>query len=118
MNDGWATAARGDLAGAEQLFLEAVVAAPDLSVAWEGLIRVRIQTGRFDAAARALEEARGAGLSPVSAEIYACYLAVVRHDLAAARRALAALPAGAAPSDVVLARFLEYSRRVLGGPGV
>lgn len=118
VNDGWATAARGDLAGAEQRFLEALTAAPDLAVAWEGLIRVRIQTGRFDAAAGALEEARGAGLGPVSAEIYACYLAVVRHDLAAARKAFAAIPAGAAPSDVVLARFLEYSRRALGSPRV
>jgi tetratricopeptide (TPR) repeat protein len=114
VDDGWAAAARGDLAGAERLFAAATQAAPDLSIAWEGLIRVRIQTGRFGAAAGALERARGAGLDPLPADIYASFLALRRGDPAAARRALHRIPTDAAPTDPVLARVLDDVRRELG----
>jgi Flp pilus assembly protein TadD/4-amino-4-deoxy-L-arabinose transferase-like glycosyltransferase len=115
VNDGWAAAERGDLAAAERLFLEALQAVPDLSVAWEGLIRIRIQTGRLEEAARALEQARAAGLQPMPAEIYEGFLAVQRGDLAAARRAVNRIPSDYAPPDPVLAGLLEHSRRALGG---
>jgi tetratricopeptide (TPR) repeat protein len=112
LNDAWTAAGRGDLARAESLFLDALHAAPDLPMAWEGLIRLRIQTSRYDEAARTLDEARGAGLDASAGDIYECYLAVVRGDLAAARRAAARIP-GASPRDAVLARFLDSSRRAL-----
>jgi tetratricopeptide (TPR) repeat protein len=112
LNDAWAAAGRGDLARAEALFLQALHAAPDLPMAWEGLIRLRIQTSRYDDAARTLEEARGSGLDATSGDIYACYLAVARGDLVAARRASARIPR-APPNDAVLARLLNSSRRAL-----
>lgn len=117
VNDGWSAAERGDPATAERCFVAAVAASPDLSVAWEGLIRVRIQSGRLDEASRALDQARGAGLEPVAAGIYECFIAVERHDLSAARKAFDGIPSDAAPPDPVLARFLAYSRHALGvGP--
>ena len=71
---------------------------------------MRIQSGRYDAAAEALDRARSAGLHPLPAAIYESYLALQREDLAAARRALAGIPPGAAPADPVLTAFLAASR--------
>jgi len=113
VDDGWTDARRGDLASAEERFLEAVRAVPNLSVAWEGLIRVRIQTGRFTEARQALEQARGAGLEPSPAAIYEAYLDLQGGDPAGARRALQRLPRGFVSSDPVLVRLLEYSRNAL-----
>jgi len=113
VHDGWAAAGSGDLAGAERQFLDAVQAAPNLSIAWEGLIRVRIQTGRFEEASRALDQGRGAGLDPLPADIYDCYLAVQRGDPGGARRILDRIPSATTPQDPVLARLLDHSRRAL-----
>jgi tetratricopeptide (TPR) repeat protein len=114
LNDGWSAAARGDLAGAERLFLEALRASPDLSMAWEGLIRIRIQTGRYDEAAKSLDQARGAGLDPAKADVYECFLAAQRGDLSRARRILERIPSASISSDPFLAPLLDYSRKALG----
>jgi tetratricopeptide (TPR) repeat protein len=114
VNDGWSIAGRGDLAAAEELFLEAVEASPDLSAAWDGLIRLRIQTERFEDASRTLDQARGAGLDLRSADIYEGFLAVRHGDLARARRVLDRIPGEYAPPDPYLAQLLDSSRRMLG----
>lgn len=110
LQQGWAAAAGGDPAAAESLFRAAVHAAPDLALAWEGLIRVRIQGGRYADAARALDEAAAAGLDPARAAIYAAFLAAHSGDEAGARRALGRIPAGMAPTDPVLQRLLDDAR--------
>ncbi len=117
VDDAWATAARGDLAGAEALFLDAVRVQPDLSTAWEGLIRVRIQTARYDEAARTLDDARAAGLDPTSGDIYESALAAARGDLQAARRSIARARTGPPPRDPILARFLADAQRAAGTEG-
>jgi Flp pilus assembly protein TadD len=111
--DGWSAAGRGDLALAESRFVAAIQAAPDLSLAWAGLVRLRIQTGRFEEAQHALDQARGAGLDPLTADIDECFLAARRGDLARARRILARIPSESAPADPFLASLLESSRRAL-----
>ena len=113
LSEGWSAAGRGDLAEAEKKFEEAIDAAPDLAMAWEGLIRVRIQAGRYIEASRALDTALASGLDPVSGKIYESSLAIQRGDLRAARRALEQVPATARPRDAVLARFLDESRRAI-----
>ncbi|HEY2954545.1 MAG TPA: tetratricopeptide repeat protein [Candidatus Eisenbacteria bacterium] len=114
LDDGWTAAGRGDLAGAERMFLAAIEEAPDLSAAWSGLIRLRIQTGRIDDASGALDRARGAGLDLTSADIFECFIATQRGDLVRARRILDRIPAGAATADPFLTRLLNLSRRAVG----
>jgi len=113
LNDGWAAAGRGELAEAERLFLAALEAVPDLSMAWEGVIRIRIQTERYEEASRALDGGRGAGLDPWSGDIYECVLAVQRGDLAAARKALERIRDEPSPRDPVLAGLLDSARHTL-----
>jgi tetratricopeptide repeat protein len=113
LNEGWSAAGRGDVAGAERLFLEAVQAAPNLPMAWTGLIRLRIQAGRFEEASRALDGARAAGLDLSTADAFECFLAARRGDLAAARRALDRLPSGFTPTDPFVAGLLDDGRRAV-----
>lgn len=113
LQEGWGAAARGDLTSAETLLLRAIRESPDLSMAWEGLIRLRLQTGRGDEAASALEQARGAGIDRASADIYEAVLALQRGDVTAARRALGRIPREPGPRDPVLARLLGDARRAL-----
>lgn len=113
LNDGWSAAGRGELVAAESLLVGALAAAPNLSMAWDGLIRLRIQTGRIGEAARTLDQARGAGLDLVTAEVYECYLAVRRGDAGTARRALARITTQSAPQDPFLVGLLDQSRRAL-----
>jgi hypothetical protein len=117
LNDGWSAAGRGDVASAERMFLEALQAAPGLSMAWEGLIRLRIQEGRFAEASRAVVQSRGAGLDALTADIYECTLDLQRGDLATARRIFERIPVDAAPTDPFLARLLDQARRTLGTQG-
>ena len=113
LDEAWSTAGRGDLANAERMFLEALHASPDLSIAWVGLIRLRVQAGRLDAAAQALDDARSAGLDPVTADIFECFLSVRRGDPARARRLLARIPSDPPPPDPLLRDLLAESRRAL-----
>jgi tetratricopeptide (TPR) repeat protein len=113
LDEAWSTAGRGDLASAERLFLEALHASPDLAMAWTGLLRLRVQAGRFDDAARGLDDARGAGLDPLTADIFECFLAVRRGETARARRILGRIPADAPPPDPFLEGLLAESRRAL-----
>ena len=113
LNEGWWAAGRGDLAGAEQAFLEASRVSTDLTMAWEGLIRVLIQEGRFDDADRALAAARDAGLDGFPANVYASYLAARRGDIATAQRTIARIPVRLPQADPTLRRLLEDARRLV-----
>jgi tetratricopeptide (TPR) repeat protein len=114
LNDGWAAARRGDMDAAEWSFLDAAAASPGLAGAWHRLIRIRIQQGRFDDASKAVEQARTSGLDAASADIYECFLAAERGDLARATRVHGRIPAGAANADPNLGQLLERARRRLG----
>src|SRR5439155_639671 len=83
------------------------------TIAWVGLIRLRVQAGRLDAAAQALDDARSAGLDPVTADIFECFLSVRRGDPARARRLLARIPSDPPPPDPLLRDLLAESRRAL-----
>ena len=113
LQDAWGAAGRGDLAGAETLLVRALQESPSVSMAWEGLIRLRLQSGRGDEAARTLEQARGAGIDRASANVYEGVLALQRGDVAAARRALGRIPPEPGLRDPVLARLLGDARRAL-----
>lgn len=118
LSDGWQAAGRGDLAGADELFLRSVHSSPDLEMAWEGLIRVRLENGRREDAFRALEQARDAGLKSSKAVVFESYLALQRGDEEGARRALERLRGGPGPSDAYLAGLANYVRAIVGaGPG-
>jgi tetratricopeptide (TPR) repeat protein len=113
LDQGWSAAARGDPAAAESLFSEATRAAPDLALAFEGLLRIEIQARRYGDASRDLDRAMSAGLDPVPAAIYRAFLAVQREDWSEARRALGEVPRSTSPGDPVLARLASYSRAAL-----
>jgi tetratricopeptide (TPR) repeat protein len=118
VQQGWSAAGRGDAAGAERVFAQAIEQAPDYAMAREGLIRLLIQRARYDDAWRALTAAEDAGLDPTAAAIYAAFLELRRGDVAAARLGLARLGASVAPSDPVLARLLEDTRRNVGSAAI
>ena len=114
LQDAWLAAGHGQVPQAESLFNLAVQAAPNLSRAWDGLIRTRIQAHRFKDAADAVERARGGGLAPLVTDIYECFIAIQRGDTTQARRVFERIPVESAPQDPVLSALLEDSRRVLG----
>jgi hypothetical protein len=111
---GWDAAGAGRLAAADRMFDSAARATPDLTLAWEGAIRVRLQANRLDDAERMLDLARDAGLDPHRVDVYEAYLAAARGDGQAARDALARIGPHTPGADPVLVSLRAWSARQVG----
>src|SRR5262249_19509353 len=114
LQDGWLAAGSGRWASAESLFVLAVHDAPNLSNAWDGLIRVRIHTAQFDKAEEAVEASRGGGLAPLAADVYQSFIELRRGTKARAREVFARIPPETQLHDPVLDGMLTETRRELG----
>jgi tetratricopeptide (TPR) repeat protein len=108
-------AAQGRLAEAEALFRRAADSAPSQVDGWAGLIQTQIQARRLADARSTLERARRSGLPLVYQRAYEALLAALTGDAAAARRALAEIPADATQGDPTLADVVRVTHGVLGG---
>ena len=110
---GWQAARAGRLEEAEALFANAVGKDPTRFDAWGALVRVRAQLGRLPAARAALDQARAAGipLSPLRA--HEALLDALAGDTAAARSALADVPASAMTADPSIAEVVRATHDLL-----
>lgn len=113
LSRGRQAARAGRLEEAERQFAEAVAGDPGLFDAWGALIRVRVQRHEIGEARSALEQARAAGFPHDALRAHEALIAAVLGDSAAARRALAEVPAAALIADPSLADVVRVTRGLL-----
>lgn len=109
----WAAARAGRLDDADRDFLDVVHRDARQFEAWGALVRVRVQAGHVAAAREALDGARAAGWQGPAFEAHRALVLALEGHAAAARAALARVPARERAADPVLADACGAAEQLL-----
>jgi tetratricopeptide (TPR) repeat protein len=107
------SASVNQLPAAERLLLGAMALDSTQTMARRALIRLYVQTRRFDEARAALRRARAAGYGGGGAYAYEALIAAAQGDVKRARRALDRVEPAALAADPALGEIVEYVRGVI-----
>jgi tetratricopeptide (TPR) repeat protein len=116
LSEGWRAAREGRLERAEDLFQRAARSDTRLFGAWLALIRVQVERGELDRARETLGRAAEAGVPAYLVDAHQALVQAALGNEAAARSALAKVPASAIAADPTLTRLVARVERLLARP--